>query len=89
MLDAAHGETVGPIVRIQRVQTVRMKVQVAGTVRVARTAKGRRRPAESLATDTANGSRQRVTVARSRIQGNRWVECAEDMLRCFGAGWSA
>ena len=67
MLDAAHGEPVGPVVTVQRVHVARMEVQVAcvditGGV-------GRRRPVETLRADIRQGSRRVAAVARGRRAG--------------------
>ncbi len=64
MLDAAHGEAVGPIRVVQGVHGARIEVQVA-CVRIARGV-GRRRPVIAVRADVRQGSRRGVAVARSR-----------------------
>ncbi|HBV49786.1 MAG TPA: hypothetical protein DEB64_03200 [Alistipes sp.] len=65
MLDAAHGEAVGPVVPIQRVHVVRPAVQAAN-VQIARGV-GRRRPNIAVLADDDQGSRLTVAGARSRV----------------------
>ena len=66
MLDAAHGKTVGAVVRIQRVHVARVEVQVARVDIAGR--KGRRGPRVAVRADCHQGSRAHtVAVARSRI----------------------
>ena len=64
MLDAAHGDTVGPVAVVQRVDDRRIEVQVARVVIAC--AVGRRRPTVAVRADIRQGSRLTVAVARSR-----------------------
>ena len=64
MLDAAHGEAVGPVGSVQRPHVARAEEQVARIV-VAGVV-GRRAPDIALRADVRQGSRRVVAVARSR-----------------------
>ena len=82
MLDAAHGESVGALVGTQRVRTARMEVEVPRVVRVGcAVVVRRRRPVQSLVTDTSNDSRLRVAEARSRalVAIAQW-ECRKERI---------
>ncbi len=65
MLDAAHGERVGPVVVVKRVHARSIeeetaRVEIAGSSR-------RRRPPMALRADVRQGSRLAVAVARSNV----------------------
>ena len=62
MLDAAHGETVGAVVPIERVHVARVEPQIARVVIAGSV--GRRRPHDALRADDRQGSRLAVAVAR-------------------------
>ncbi len=64
MLDAAHGQRVGPVVRVQGVHVGCSEPDVARVRMVGR--KGRRRPPPTAVADGRQGSRRVVAVARSR-----------------------
>ena len=64
MLDAAHGEGVGPIAVVQRVHEARVEPQTARAVIAGSV--GRRRPVIAVRADVRQGSRRSVAVARSR-----------------------
>ncbi len=64
MLDAAHGQRVGPVVRVQGVHVGCSEPDVARARMVGR--KGRRRPPPTAVADGRQGSRRVVAVARSR-----------------------
>ena len=66
MLDAAHGKTVGAVVRIEGVHPRRVEVHVARVDIAGR--KGRRGPHVAVRADSQQGSRAHtVAVARGRI----------------------
>ncbi len=82
MLDAAHGEAVGPVVVIQRVHATCVAEETA-CMEVARGV-GRRGPPVAVRADVSQGSRRVDAVARSRPKRNRWIGCTEETqrLRC-------
>ena len=72
MLDAAHGEGVGAVVPIQRVDVRRIEVQVA-RVEIAGKPR-RRRPHIAIRADGRQGSRVTGAVARSRVYNVQSLE---------------
>ncbi len=64
MLDAAHGQGVGTVRVVQRVDVARSEVQEARVDAAGRV--GRRGPIVALRADVRQGSRRVVAVARGR-----------------------
>ncbi len=64
MLDAAHGECVGPVPIVERIDVARVKPKIA-CVDIAGS-KRRGAPASALRADNSQSSRREVAVARSR-----------------------
>lgn len=73
MLDAAHGETVGPVVPVERLHFAGDEAQIARIVIAGGI--GRRGPGVAVRADDVQGSRLTVAVARSgNVSRNRWIE---------------
>ena len=73
MLDAAHGETVGPARSVERVHVACIEVQVCRVDTASSI--GRRRPIVAARADIRQGSRLTQADARGRREkNNRWDE---------------
>ena len=64
MLDAAHGESVTTIIRLQREHVAPVEMKACRVVRSRQI--GRGRPQQALVSDACQGPRRFVAVARSR-----------------------
>ena len=71
MLDAAHGESIGPIAIVQRVHVTRIEVQIA-SVDIACSIR-RRRPVEAVRADVRQGSRRCGAVALENVGTNGYA----------------
>ena len=86
MLDAAHRETVGPGIVVQRVHPRCVEVQVARVAR-DRAAEGRRGPGVAVRADARQGSRVVVAVARSYVVAIAGLNARGMLCSRPGANW--